>query len=203
LRSFPCSPRSSTAALLQSSSGMKVARTVALQSISLLVTFLALSACQATHAPAPLSSSPSALPRERALAAPPIVLAEGVASPSLPAALAWVADEVTLGAERATTHSHEAAFVYAPVTPSRLTVAGQPKTLRPGEAAFVGDNVVHTHDRTCVQPTDCRDSFWEIRLARPTARPASGDLETKRVFVSSTLEPPLEGPLPVRFEMLR
>jgi len=69
--------------------------------------------------------------------------------------------------------------------------------------AFVGDNVVHTHDRTCAQPTDCRDSFWEIRLARPTALPASGDLETQRVFVSSTLESPLEGPVPVRFEMLR
>lgn len=101
-----------------------------LQMVALLVTAIALGACQAAR---PVVA--------------PVLLAEGVVSPALSGALAWVADEVTLGAERVLVHGHEAAFVYAPVTPSRLTVAGQTRTLRPGQAVFVGDNVVHTHDR--------------------------------------------------------
>src|SRR4051812_17713340 len=63
-------------------------------------------ALQPSAAPAPLVTAP---PR-------PIVLAEGDV-PSLPSGpLAWIADEVTMF-ERPVPHRHEAAFVYAPVSP--------------------------------------------------------------------------------------
>jgi hypothetical protein len=117
---------------------------------------------------------------------------------------AWVADEVTLGQQRAVTHRHEAAFVYAPVTPTRLTMSGQTRGIRPGEAAFVGDNVLHTHDVTCTVPTDCRDSFWEIRLAPAGVNPAAGDDQTKRVFVSPALTASsADAATRLRFELLQ
>jgi hypothetical protein len=147
----------------------------------------ALAACQSSRVPQTSLVQPSAAPAERGISAPtPIVLAEGVLPPAPIGQRAWVADEVTLGQQRAVTHRHEGAFVYAPVTPSRLTVAGRTRTLRPGEAVFVGDNVQHTHDVTCMVPSDCRDSFWEIRLAQPGAPPPAGDDQTRRVFVSPT-----------------
>jgi hypothetical protein len=171
--------------------------------LALIVMFSALAGCQSSQWPLPSSVQPAAAPAERPRAVSvPVVLAEGVVPPADLGRRAWVADEVTLGQQRALTHSHEAAFVYAAVTPSRLTVSGQTRTLRPGEAVFVGDHVAHTHEATCTVPTDCRDSFWEIRLAAPGVPPPTG--ETARVFVS----PPFTvsstaTPTRLRFELLQ
>lgn len=163
-----------------------------------------LAGCQSSRSPQTSMMQPSAAPAERPVSVAPVVLAEGVLPPGNADPRAWVADEVTLAQQRPVKHSHEAGFVYAPVTPSRLTIGGETKTLRPGEAVFIGDNVAHTHDVTCTVPTDCRDSFWEIRLTRPGTKPAAGDEKTKRIFESPTFTASsADAATRLRFELLQ
>jgi hypothetical protein len=159
---------------------------------------LAVASCQSSS----WSAAPSASVGATAAAAPgPIALAEGTIATFPRGPVAWVADEVTID-ERPVKHSHEAAFVYAAVSPSRLTLPSGTRTLAPGQAVFVPAGVPHTHDRTCVVPTDCHDSFWEVRLADPGARPPAGDMQTTRVFVSPIVSGPADGPVHARLDFL-
>jgi hypothetical protein len=115
-----------------------------------------------------------------------IILASGTAPPADGHRLAWVADEVTMD-QAAVDHRHAASFVYAPITPVRVKLGGETHTLAPGQAMFIPANVAHTFVPTCAPPTDCRDSFWEIRLTDPAARPVPAAGPSRRVFVSEPL----------------
>ncbi len=163
----------------------------------------ALTGCNAAKNVSVAEIQPSALPRERAVALPsPTVLAEGTV-PSLPADhVEWVADRVAFW-ERPIVHRHEAAFVYAPVTPSRLVLPQGARTLAPGQAVFVPAGVWHTHDRTCSVPTDCRDAFVEIRMTStdtPLPRVATPKAS---VFESSEIGVARGAPAQVRLELIR
>jgi len=148
-------------------------------------------AVQPSASPAPVAVTP---PRA-------IVLAEGSVPSLPPGPLAWVTERVSFY-ERPITHSHEAAFVYAAVTPSRLSVPTGARTLMPGQASFVPAGVWHTHERTCDLPTECHDSFWEIRVAPPDSPPPSGDMPTARVFVSPAIPVAPGAPARLRFELI-
>ena len=168
-----------------------------------LIAVLALAGCGAVSSRASVEEiQPSALPLERTVTPPrPVVLAEGTL-PALPAEpLAWVADRVAFY-DRPIVHRHEAAFVYAAVTPSRLALPSGSRTLMPGQAAFVPAGTWHTHEATCGLPTECHDSFVEIRMAPPDARVPSGELRTKQVFASPDVPAIAGAPAHVFLELI-
>ena len=167
-----------------------------------IVAVVAIGGCSAAPSRSVSEIQPSAAPRERAVMPPrPIVLAEGDL-PALPSdSVEWVAERVSFY-DRPIAHRHAAAFVYADVTPSRVVLPSGARTLMPGQAVFVPAGVWHTHERTCGIPTDCHDSFMEIRMAGPDAKLPAGDMPAARAFDSPEIPVTPGAPAHVRLELI-
>jgi len=176
---------------------------ISVQLVAVVTTLSVLGACASRQGRSDYGPSAATPMEGPALVVRPALVAEGVLPAAAAEPRAWVGDEIGLAQERHIAHRHEAAFVYAAAAPSRITVAGRTRTLRPGEAMFVDENVPHSHVPTCEGITDCRDNFWEIRLARPGSKPPAGDDDVKHVFTSPTFTASDAKGTRLRFEVIQ
>ena len=73
------------------------------------------------------------------------------------------------------THKHGAGMTYAISGPHELTVDGIASSLNPGQAGWIGDQVVHSHASDGTTPT--RFLFMYLRRYAITSRTSSRNLK--------------------------
>jgi quercetin dioxygenase-like cupin family protein len=128
------------------------------RSALLVVTAFVAGACGGAAAPSPtptLPATPSANPSAAAVGQTSKTLAEGSIA-ALPAAPLYINFlNVPQAPNTPLSHAHVAGFVYGVVGVHRFAIqGGTTADLQPGEGAFVGQDVVHTHSNPGTTPSE-------------------------------------------------
>ena len=88
------------------------------------------------------------------------------------------------------THAHVAGFVYAVTGTHQMAIAGgETKDIKPGEAAFIGSDVAHTHANTGTTPIE-----WYFAALRPNGGRTAAPLFPGQTVLFESPDLPQQAP---------